>query len=434
MKQQQEAEEQAIVHFMQFLEASPTAWHCVAQMSKYLHESGFEELQEDSQWQLKAGGRYFVMRNGSTFCAFIVPQEPIRTARIVAAHTDSPSLKLKPNSEFRKENMTMLGVEVYGSPLLSSWLNRDLAIAGRVVYSDENDEVKESVITLKERPVVIPQLAIHLDRQVNDTGLTLNKQEHLSALAALDWPAERGSYLEDCLKQVISFKKILGHDLFLVPMEPPRLIGYKKQMISAYRLDNLASVHAALTMLNVSEQPQDHLKLFVAWDNEEIGSETAQGAASPFLPHLLERICLSCGVNREGYLRLLTNSVCISADLAHATHPNYSDRHDSRHTIQMQKGIVLKSHAQQRYATNARSASLVTGLCHDTNIPFQWFVPRGDIPSGSTIGPIHAANAGMDTVDIGIAQLSMHSSRELIACRDHHHLCELFGNFWYQRH
>lgn len=424
-----------------FLNSSPTAWHAVQEMSSQLLKEGFQKLYESECWNIQPGGRYFVARNDSSLCAFSVPNKAFFQAKLIGSHTDSPSFKLKPNAEFYKENMLMLGLETYGAPLITSWLNRDLGIAGRVIYVDAHGQVVQALVRLDQSPVVIPQLAIHLDRQVNENGLLLNKQEQLAAIAGLDskgqrlqLPEKQSSHLERLLKEKIDYQDLLSTDLFLFPLEPARLMGFNQQMLAAYRLDNLGSVHAALkALIKTKDTPSNALRMSICWDNEEVGSQTAQGAGSPFLTQVLERITLSLKMPREDYLRLLTQSLCLSVDLAHAQHPNYGDKHEPRHGILMERGVVLKSNAQQRYASDAHSSAAIINLCKQHHIPLQKFVTRSDIPCGTTIGPIHASLTGMPTVDIGYPQLSMHSCRELIACEDHLALCKLLTVFFEQQ-
>lgn len=410
-----------------FLDESPTAWHAVDQMCKMLNKKGFQELKESERWHIKPGGSYYIQRNRSSLCLFIVPTSVPQSVRLLASHTDSPSLKLKPKPEIRKLQSILLGVEVYGAPLLTSWLNRDLGIAGRIIYADKKGKVREELVCLDEDPLVIPQLAIHLDREVNEKGLVLNKQDHLNALAAigLDLPANE-SYLERLLRKKIAFERLIDFDLFLVPLEKARLIGWEGQLLASYRLDSLASVHAILQAFSQAPDPlESDIKMALFWDNEEIGSHTAQGAESPFFNQSLERLLLALNVDREGYLRLLNQSACISVDLAHALHPNYADKHDAQHQPLLGQGVVLKHNAQQRYATDARSSLPIQVISNVKEIPIQKFVSRNDIPSGSTIGPLQACLTGMPTVDIGCSQLSMHSCREIIACQDHIWMCQL---------
>ncbi|MBA3814918.1 MAG: M18 family aminopeptidase [Parachlamydiaceae bacterium] len=419
-----------ITDLLNFLDNSPTAWHAVANCTSSLLEHGFKELKEQDAWHIEPSGKYFVTRNGSSLCAFIVPNKQPSAAHVIASHTDSPSFKLKPNCEFKKENMVMLACEVYGSPLLSSWLNRDLGIAGRVIYLDSKNMICEELIRLEETPVIIPQLAIHLDRNVNENGLVLNKQEHLAALVSVGNNSKlQGTFLERSLKKHIS-KNLLSYDLFLYPLEKARLVGEDHNLISSYRIDNLESVYASLEALLQTKHSNDNLlKFMVSWDHEEVGSNSSQGAGSPFLPHIMERIAISLKMSREDYFRLISHSLCTSVDQAHALHPNYPEKHDPRHQPLLNQGIVIKTNAQQRYASDARSFATIAALCIKHKIPFQKFVSRNDIPCGSTVGPITANVTGMPTIDIGCAQLSMHSSRELMGVNDHLTMIHFLSEF-----
>lgn len=415
---------------LNFLEKAPTAWHAVSWIEHALIKNGFIPLSEKESWALSSGGRYFVIRDGSSICAFTVPLQAPKSTRLIASHLDSPALKIKPTPEFRKHNMILFGVEVYGSPLLSSWLNRDLGLAGRVAFEGPDGKWQEKLVDIREYPLVIPQLAIHIDREVNEKGLILNKQDHLNALAALDENLPQGSYFESLLRTQIDFKEILSHDLFLYPIEKPRLIGYQKQMISSYRIDSLASVHAALqALLNNKEPLQDQVNMVAFWNSEEIGSHTPHGAASPFVSQILERIMLQHQLNREDLFRMINSSFCVSVDLAHALNPNYIDKHDAQHPILLGGGVALKNNAQHRYATDMRSAKVAQMAAKEAEVHLQKFVSRNDIPCGTTIGPIHAGSTGMLTVDIGCSQLSMHSARELMSCKDQLSMNSLLNAF-----
>lgn len=422
--------DKSLPHFIDFLNTSPTPWHAIKSIVEMLQSSGYNQLFEEETWLLKPNSKYFCIRNGSSLCAFITPNHFPKSIRILGSHTDSPGLKLKPNAEFKKENLLMLGLEVYGSPLITSWFNRDLGIAGRITYVDLQGNIKSADIKIENAPVVIPQLAIHLDRSVNENGLMINKQNQLAAIAKIIDPDLTSDYWKDLITPIYpDFVSLLSHDLFLFPLEKANFLGKDQQMIASYRIDNLSGVFASISSLISTKTNSNDLKIAVLWDNEEIGSETAQGAGSPFLLHLLERVCLSYSPSREDFLSLLRRSLCLSVDLAHATHPNYSDKHEPNHLIKMGGGIVLKYNAQQRYATDASSASSVVTLCQKEKIPFQHFVTRGDIPCGTTIGPIHSVITGISTVDIGIPQLSMHSAREILSCKDFHYLCQLLSAF-----
>lgn len=409
-----------------FLDQGVSPWHAVQESIQRLKKQGFQELKENETWKIKPGQKYFVTRNGSSLCAFVTPLKMLERTRILAAHTDSPTLKLKPQPEIRRQNMILFGVEVYGAPMLASWLNRDLGLAGRIVYYDRKNKLQESLVNLNEHPFIIPQLAIHLDREVNEKGPLLNKQDHLNVLAALDDTGTSQSYLETLLKEKISLKEILNYDLFFYPLEKGRLIGQNGQLLSSYRIDNLASVHAALyALIDEADPLENDLKMLCFWDNEEIGSHTAQGAASPFLLHTVERIMIGLKLDREAFLRMIPQSICFSIDLAHAQNPNYMEKHDPQHPILLNKGAVLKTNAQNRYASDAHSASILQNVARALNLSLQKFVSRNDIACGSTIGPIHASLSGMPTVDLGCSQLSMHSSRELMAIKDHFDLYQL---------
>lgn len=418
-----------IQDFVAFLNASPTAWHAVESVEQRLLQSGFEILREEDSWTLKPGGRYLVTRNGSSLCAFCLPTSSPKGVRILASHTDSPGLKLKPNPEFRKQEMVLFGVEVYGSPLLNSWLNRDLGLAGKVAYLDGKGQLQETLVRLDKHPLIIPQLAIHLDRDVNEKGLVLNKQDHLSALAAIGKQKE-DRYLEKLLQEQIAYQELLGFELFLYPLDPARLVGFRNQMISSYRLDNLGGVHAASTAFIQELKPsKDLIKMIVFWDNEEVGSSTAQGAESPFLPETIERVMIALNKTREDYFRLLRQSLCLSVDLVHAAHPNYMEKHDAQHQPIMGEGAVMKVSAQQRYVSDSRLLALVNLIAKKAKISLQTYVNRNDIKGGTTIGPIQSALTGIPTIDIGYGQLSMHSSREMAACSDHLAMVKLLTTF-----
>lgn len=400
-----------IEKFLKFLISSPTSFHAAKEVKKALLAHGFLELDEKSKWKLKSNAPYFCHKEGSLI-AFITPEKKVEKSLIFASHTDSPALKIKPKGEFQKEGMVMWGLEIYGAPLLTSWLNRDLGIAGKVLFTNKKGKVEEGLVDIKKSPVTIPQLAIHLDREVNEKGLLLNKQEHLNALATI---GSHKNYLLELLAKELPIKELLAHDLFLYPLEPPAMLG---PLIASYRIDSLASVWAILQALLQTKANPHELRMMALWDHEEIGSGTPTGAESPYFSHILERIALSLGQTREDYFRLLYNSLSVSVDLGHAVHPNYPEKHDANHKPILGGGVLIKTHAQKKYATDASSAKRVIEAAKKGKIPFSFVSGRNDIPSGSTIGPIHSALTGIATVDIGIGQLSMHSARELAAAKD----------------
>lgn len=411
-----------------FLETAPTAWHVVDQLSTQLAARNFSHLAEDERWKLEPGKKYFFSRGGA-LCAFCIPLEKPKKTIILASHTDSPCLKLKPQPVFRKENNSLFGVELYGSPLLSSWLNRDLCLAGKVVIVNHLNQVEEKLVFINDVRVFIPQLAIHLDREVNEKGLLLNKQDHLCPLIGLsDEAADPSAILESLIAKHVDFHSLICCELFLVPIDPPRFVGIQNEMIASSRLDNLASVHASAMALTSIESPSTQtLQMAMFYDHEEIGSQTKQGAQSPFLCNVLERIYSNLALDLEDQCALKHHSLCVSIDMAHALNPNYVQKHDPVHPPLMGKGIVLKYNANQKYATNATSAAAIIQACKQLNLQTQSYVSRSDMPCGSTVGPLIAAATGMNTVDIGCPQLSMHSIREAISCQDYLDLCRLLS-------
>jgi aspartyl aminopeptidase len=409
-----------LTDFKVFLDSSPTSWHAVKEIGNRLAVREFHPLNEEEKWHLELGKKYFVTRGGA-LCAFALPAMKPTQAILLASHTDSPALKLKPVPAYQKANMTQFGIEIYGSPLLTSWLNRDLALAGRVVITNSSGEPEERLVYLDDALFFIPQLAIHLDREVNEKGLHLNKQDHLNPVVGLSEDSKMPlEVLEKLLRRHLSFHSLLSFELFLVPHEPSRFVGIENEMLASYRIDNLASVHAALNAIGFLDKPaHQRLQLSLFWDNEEIGSRTKEGAASPFLNHILERIAHSLKINPEELLVLKNNSFCISIDMAHALNPNYPKKYEPHHTPLLGKGIVIKYNADQKYASNALSAAIVVHACQTLNLSYQSYVCRSDLPCGSTVGPIVAQSTGINTVDIGCPQLSMHSVREVMATKDY---------------
>lgn len=412
-----------------FLSHSPTSLHATIEMGNRLASLDFTPLQTEKKWDLAKGGKYFVIQEGSLI-AFALPTKKPHKLAVVAAHTDSPALKLKPLPEIHNHNMLLLGVEIYGGPILPTWVNRDLAIAGRVIVSRQKEEIEEHIVFFDDAPLIIPLLAPHLDREAYKKGVELNKQDHIVPLASLVEKNFDQNYIESLLKRQLSFHKLLDFDLFLVPLETPRFIGSHGEMLASYRLDNLASTHAALVALGNLDTPSEHtLPIGVFWDHEEIGSSTYVGAASPFFQDVYSRINELYAVTREEEIILRRKSLCLSVDMTHALNPNYEKKYDPNHQPLLGEGIVIKHNADMRYSTNAKSGAHVAHLCDKLKLKFQRFVNRSDNPGGSTIGPIFSTHLGIETADIGISQLSMHATREVIACQDHIDMCALLSEF-----
>jgi aspartyl aminopeptidase len=399
-----------------FVHNSPTPFHACATAAARLDASGFSRVDEAGAWTLEPGRRQYLVRDGSLVAWSVPPSvEPTTPFRIVGAHTDSPNLRLKPHPDVERAGAQLLAAEVYGGALFNSWLDRDLGLAGRVSLRGGRLELVKI-----DRPLArIPQLAIHLDRDVNSKGLVLNPQQHLVPMWDIG-TAEPESFRRFVACELgVDAADVLFWDLMFHDVEPGALIGRDEALVSAPRLDNLASCWAAVHAIS-SEPARDAawITVIVLFDHEEIGSTTNRGAASSLLDTTLERITVGLGGDRDAWHRAVAGSICLSADMAHATHPNYPDRHEPGHWIALDGGPVVKTNASQRYATDARSAAIFMEACDRAGVPVQQYVHRGDLPCGSTIGPITAARLGIPTVDVGAPQLSMHSARELMATGD----------------
>lgn len=414
----QNAEADALIAY---LNASPTPFHAVESAAERLKAAGAVELDEKLPWALTAGQTIFIRRNGSSLLAFRLPRNPTAAAlrfRIVAAHTDSPGLKLKPNPPDATANWAQWGVEVYGGVLFNSWLDRDLGVAGRVSRLGEDGKVTSRLVRMDDKALRIPQLAIHLDRGVNENGLVLNAQRHLVPVTGLTEPAGRsfeGWLLEAAGAQAGDFT----FDLLLYDKSPAGYGGMDDEFVFSGRLDNLAMSHAALQAFCAGKPAEETVQCIALFDNEEVGSVSAQGAVSNLLSAALERVLLALGRSRDEGLAALARSHLVSADMAHAIHPNYPEKHEPFHYPLMNHGPVIKGNASQRYATNAETAALFKGLCRRAGVPVQDFVNRADLACGTTIGPHVAAALGIPTVDVGNPMLSMHSAREMAGSADH---------------
>jgi aspartyl aminopeptidase len=405
---------------LRYLEASPTPYHAVASAITRLTAAGFRALDEGQRWGTLTPGRYYVPRGDSALCAFVVPEKGAAAVRIVGAHTDSPNLRLKPLPEYTKVGYIQLGVEVYGGALLNSWLDRDLGLSGRVIL--RQDGALRTRLVKIDRPLArVPQLAVHLDREVNDRGLVLNRQEHLPPVIGLSTTEGSSEVRALCAAELgVDPADLISQELMLHDLSPPTLAGLHNEFLFSGRLDNLAMCHAAISAL-IDAAPRATggvVPIAALFDHEEVGSSSAYGAQSPILPALIERLVLATGGGRDDYFAALARSICASADMAHAVHPNYPDRHEARHRPVLNGGPVIKFNSQQRYATCARSAALFDEICRSVSVPVQRYTNRTDLPCGSTIGPITSTLLGMRTVDIGNPMLSMHSAREMAGSQD----------------
>jgi aspartyl aminopeptidase len=400
-----------------FIARSPTPYHAAAEAARRLRDAGFSELSERDAWTLAPGDRRYVLRGG-TIVAFVVGTESPATAGFCAigAHTDSPNLRLKPNADVSKSGYRQVGVEVYGGVILATWTDRDLSIAGRVLVGG-GGAVASRLLDLRRPVARIPNLAIHLNRSVNTEGLVLNQQKHLAPVLGLG--AETG--FREVLARELDARPeaILGYDLMLYDTLAPAVGGLDDELVFSARLDNLGSSHAATTALASEPHAIAATKVVVLYDHEECGSRSAAGAAGPVLRDVLTRI-VDAHPDRQpqAFARAMAASLLISADMAHAVHPNYADQHEPQHAPELNRGLVIKSNANQSYATDGASAARFVELCQRAGYTPQRFVTRSDLPCGSTIGPITAAELGIATVDVGAPMLSMHSCREMAGARD----------------
>jgi len=393
-----------------FIDSSPSPFHVCLNVARRLRAAGYTELAEADPWP--HGGRFFTVRAGSVV-AWNSSADPSRAFRIVGGHTDSPNLRVKQHPDRLVAGWQVVALQPYGGAWLNSWLDRDLGISGRLSVRDGGG-VRQQLVKIDEPILRVPQLAIHLaeDRR----SVTLDPQRHVNAV----WGAGGGcrSFLEYVAGAAgVDAGDVLGADLMTHDVQPSRLVGAGRDLLSAPRLDNQATCYAGLEAL-IAAEPRDYLPVLALFDHEEVGSTSDHGAQSNLLTTVLERIVLAAGGNREDYLRRLPGSLVASGDMAHATHPNYPERHEPGHLIEVNAGPVLKVQPNLRYATDGRSAAAFALACDQAGVPLQRYEHRADLRCGSTIGPMTAARTGIPTVDVGAAQLAMHSARELMGAED----------------
>ena len=408
---------------MVFLDASPTPFHAVRCMSELLAKSGFTELNESDNWTLKTGDKHFLSRNGSSIIAFTVGSSPLTTAglRMTGAHTDSPCLMVKPQPEIAVKGYLQLGVEVYGGALLNPWFDRDLSIAGRLVYRNKRQQLKQTLVDFKRPVAIIPSLAIHLDRKAN-SDRTVNAQTDLPPLLMMTDKAE--SFRELLADEfLLDGEEVLDYEMCLYDTQGAAMLGINNELLASARLDNLLSCFATTQALIQADAT--NTCLMVCNDHEEVGSVSAVGADGPFLEAVVARLTESDERNA-----VIDKSLMISCDNAHAVHPNYPSTHDSLHSPRLNGGPVIKVNVKQRYATTSLTASLFRQLCADVDVPVQSFVSRSDTACGSTVGPITAARLGVATLDVGIPQLAMHSCREVTGSQDAARLTDVLTAFF----
>ncbi|MDO8989661.1 MAG: M18 family aminopeptidase [Sideroxyarcus sp.] len=405
-----------------FIDASPSPWHVVASAEARLLAHGFARLEEGDRWQLAAHGRYYVVRGGASMIAFVLGSQPLAETgfRIVGAHTDSPGLRLKPKAAMSGDGISRLAVEVYGGPILATFTDRDLSLAGRVVLRTADGQ-ETRLLRFEQALVRLPNLAIHMNREVNEQGLKLNKQTELPLILGQmsegdDAEAQLRKLLADAVQGDAA--DLLSWELTVYDVQKGCLWGASNEFIADSQLDNLSSTHAALSALIATQQPAATC-VAAFFDHEEVGSESATGAGGSFAIDVLQRISLQAGLDEEDRRRAVARSFFISADMAHAYNPNFPGAYEPGHKVLVNGGPVIKTNVNQRYTTNAETAARFMKLCEKAGVPYQQYAHRSDLGCGSTIGPMIAAQLGVASVDVGSPMWAMHSARESAGVLDH---------------
>lgn len=409
---------------IEFINKSTDCYHAVKNAVYMLRENGFTELSESEKWEIKRGGKYYVTRNDSSIIAFTIPENAYRGFMICASHTDSPCFKLKPDFEVQSDGAVKLSVEGYGGMIMSSWLDRPLSVSGRVV-TVENGKLKSRLVNIDRDLLVIPSLAIHMSRDINK-GYEFNIARDMCPISG-----EKSGALMDIVSENAGVKRedIKGFDLSLYNRMAGAVIGTGNEYFSAPRIDDLQCVYSTLIGFLHSENERN-VSVFAAFDNEEVGSGTKQGAKSLFLRDVLERINAALGGGSEEYKRAVAKSFMMSCDNAHAVHPNHTDKADGTNRVYMNGGIVIKYNANQRYTTDAVSEAAVKYICERADVPYQMYANRSDIPGGSTLGNLSNEKVSLNTADIGLAQLAMHSSYETAGSQDTSYMIEFAKEFY----
>ena len=410
-----------------FIEASPSQFHVVENERQLLLEAGFTELFEGQAWKLKKGGNYFVTRNGSSILAFRMPKEDYKSFMIMASHSDSPTFRIKENPEMKEGEYVKLNVEKYGGMLMAPWFDRPLSVAGRLIVKTKDGKIETRLVKIDKDLCMLPSLAIHMNREAND-GYKYNAQKDMLPLFTMN---ENCKLKEIVAKEVgVDSKDILGDDLFLYNRDKGSLWGAEDEFISIGRLDDLQCSYDSLIGILNAKNTKDSIAVHVTFDNEEVGSGTKQGADSTFLYDTMVRINEAMGGDNSKLLSAISASFMVSADNAHSIHPNYAEKSDPTNKVFMNKGIVVKFNANQKYMTDGLSFGIFTELCNRAKVPYQTFVNRSDMAGGSTLGNISNAHVSINGVDIGLAQLAMHSSYETAGAKDTEYLVKIAKYFY----
>mgnify|MGYP001551757257 FL=1 len=422
---------------LNFIDSSPSPWHACDKIAHGLKQAGYQQLHESETWSLEKDHCYYVVRDDSSIIAFKVGNKPLQDAgfRCVGAHVDSPTLRIKPNPADEKGGINRLGVETYGGAILATFTDRDLSLAGRVVFKDESNWLgcSSKLVNFSEPMVRIPNLAIHMNRDVNEKGLKLDKQSELPLiLGNISSSLPDQDKFKALLAQESGIKAddIISWELAVYDTQKGTLYGTEKEFFASRQIDNLASCHAGVSALLASNQSVATTNVCAFFDHEEVGSSSTKGADGSFISDILQRIAITLGCNEEQYKMALAQSFMISADMSHAYHPNFPQFYDDNHKVLVNHGPAIKINANQRYTSNAITEAFFIRLCEAAGVPYQKYVHRTNLPCGSTIGPMVAAQLGIKSVDIGNAMWSMHSIRESAGVIDHNYLISVLEQYF----
>ncbi len=430
--------QQQVQHLLDFVDASPSPWHVIKSVEAQLAGFNFVKLDETLKWTLEPSGRYYVVRDDSSIIIFVLGQKPLVETgfKMIGAHTDSPGLRIKPNTATSIDGLLRVGVEIYGGPILATFTDRDLSLAGRVNFKDAKNNIVSSLVKFDSPLLRLPNLAIHMNRMVNEEGLKLHKQNELPLiLSTLAQECLPQAYFLELLKgqTACEIERILSWDLAVYDTQKGSFWGAENEFYADSQLDNLASCHAALQALLDDELLVNENTLVCAFfDHEEIGSESNRGADGSFLGDVLKRIALVTENNEEDFTRALAKSFMISADMAHAYQPNFPLAYDQDHKISVNKGPVIKVNANHRYSTEGVSEAMFVDWCEQAGVPYQKYAHRSDLACGSTIGPITSARLGIRSVDVGNPLWAMHSIRESAGVLDHSYMIKVLKKFFAQ--
>lgn len=421
--------EETTREMLRFIEESPSSYHAAANAAGMLNSAGYRELREGEEWRIVAGGKYYTVRSGSAIIAFQLPEKKPMGFHITASHSDSPTFKIKENPEMMVEDQYVrLNTERYGGMILSTWLDRPLSVAGRITVKEQG-KIVSKLVNIDKDLLVIPNVAIHMNRDMNK-GVEYNAQTDMLPLFAGE--GKNMGFLQLVAESAgLSGDDILSHDLFLYVRDSGRILGAEEEFVVSPRLDDLQCVYASMKAMSTTI-PAEYMNVCAVFDNEEVGSLTKQGADSTFLEDVLKRVCEALEMTEGEYRRLMAESFLISADNAHAVHPNHPEKADPTNRPYLNGGIVIKYHGSQKYATDAVSAAVMKDLCRQAGVPCQTYANRSDIPGGSTLGNISAAHVSVLSVDIGLPQLAMHSAVETAGAKDTEYAVNMLKVFYGQ--